>query len=79
MTQETGAIEAQDTAVAVATASICNAQGARFPRAPEVPESGQALGQARPKPCAFGTQRGCNNAQRLARLQRVSSGSVDRP
>lgn len=37
MTQEMGAIEAQRAAVAVATASICNEEGAHFLRSPEGP------------------------------------------
>ena len=79
MIQETGAIEAQSAAVAVATASICNAEGARFLKAPEGLEPGKALGVVAASLCAEGTRPWLRLAQRLARLQRASSGSVNRP
>ncbi|TAL14047.1 MAG: hypothetical protein EPO01_20065 [Aquabacterium sp.] len=79
MTQEAGAFEAQSTAVAVATATICNAQGARFLSAPEGLEPGKALVVVAASSCAEEHAASAAPAQRLARLQRVSSGRVNRP
>ncbi|TAK78139.1 MAG: hypothetical protein EPO12_13450 [Aquabacterium sp.] len=79
MTQETGAIEAQSADVAVATASTCNAQGAPFLRAREGLEPGKALGVIAASSCAEAHTASAAPAQRLARLQRVSSGRVNRP
>ncbi len=79
MIQETGAIEARSAAVAVATASICNAEGARFLKAPEGRVRGMAVGVVPASLWADGPGPWRRLAQRLARLQRASSGSVNRP
>jgi len=56
VTQETPARKAQSAAVAVPTASICNAAGGRFLRSPEGPVPGRPQGVVADSLCAKGTR-----------------------